>query len=72
MILPLTHTEEKRHLKQSSTSIRLMGTYVKSVEAREEMTSRYFAAVYFHVVFSGPRGDVCRRVVTNEGFEEPL
>jgi len=59
-------------LKQSSPWIRLTGTYVKSVEAREEMTSRYYAAIYFHVVFNSPRGDLCPRVMTNEGFEGVL
>jgi len=48
--------------QQSSPWIRLTGTYVKSVEAREEMTCRYFADFYFHVLY-GPR------VVKNEGFE---
>ena len=49
--------------KQSSPWIRLTGTYVKSVEAREEMTSRYFADIYFHVELYGPR------VVKDEKFE---
>jgi len=49
--------------KQSSPWIRLTGTYVKSVEAREEMTSRYFADIYFHVELYGPR------VAKNERFE---
>jgi len=50
--------------QQSSPWNRLTGTYVKSVEAREEMTARYFPDIYFHVVLNDPR------VVKNEGFEE--
>jgi hypothetical protein len=68
-ILPLDDSrrrirkKKRPHPKQSSPWIRLTGTHVKSVEAREEMTSRYFAAIYFHVVLYeyGPR------VMTKEG-----
>jgi hypothetical protein len=63
MTLPPAYTEEKATFlpKQSSPWIRPTGAYVKSVEAREEMTSRYFAAIYFHIPFYGAR------VMTKEG-----
>ena len=47
--------------KQSSPWIRPTDAYVKSVEAREETTFRYFAAIYFHISFYGAR------VMTKEG-----
>jgi len=57
MTLPPTYTEEKATslVEQTSPWIRLTGTYVKSVVAREEMTSLYFAAICFHIACYGAR-----------------
>jgi hypothetical protein len=63
MTLPPTYTEEKATflVKQTSPRIRQTGTYAKSVKARQEMTSLYFPAIYFHIACYGAR------VLTQEG-----